>query len=324
MRTLAVLSVVGLMLYLSSARATQAPDARAILERYLAAPIPEGPSKTDPYDPNDVRGDNRARLGRIAILKELAAVPHEAVAAAEPVIFKQANSVQREEIVSMLGELSQTRACAELLHRVLQDVRQPNGESDVLWEELVRSSAAHGLRNMSSRIDRRGGKRIQDGPVHEPKVPGLVPWLIEAANDPSERVRDSALYALADSLDPAAVAELRNRLKDDSEIVRFRAACFLTEFQDASGLPEMRQALDRLRKEGKAEVKVNRLFDYWFQIEMLLASFERITGKSFGEIPLNPVLSNTIGGGEKEYRELMDAWAAWWNWHPERKIVQTP
>jgi hypothetical protein len=324
MRTLAVLSVVGLMLYTSSARAAGTTDAKAILERYLAAPIPKGPSKTDPYDPNADRVISQARLNRLAILKELAAMPDEAVAAAEPVIFKQASSDQRYEIVSMLGDLIQTRAYAELLHRVLQDVRQPKGESDASYEELVRSSAAHGLRNMSSRIDRRGGKRIQDGAVHEPKVPGLVPWLIEAADDPSESVRVSALFGLADSLDPAAVAELRNRLKDDSEIVRFHAACFLTEFQDASGLPEMRQALDRLRKAGKAEVEAWNTFNYWLQVERLLASFERITGKSFGEIPLNPTLSSTIGGGVKEYRELMDAWAAWWDWRPERKIVQTP
>ncbi len=25
--------------------------------------------------------------------------------------------------------------------------------------------------------------------------------------------------------------------------------------------------------------------------------------------------------GEREYRELMDAWAAWWDWRPKRKIT---
>jgi HEAT repeat protein len=124
--------------------------------------------------------------------------------------------------------------------------------------------------------------------------------VIEAADDPSEIVRHSALYGLADSLDPAAMAELRNHLKDDSEIVRFYAACFLTEFQDASGLSEMRQALARLRKAGEAEAEARRIFDYWLQVEMLLASCERITGKSFGEIPLNPSLFGIVGGGVKE------------------------
>jgi len=37
----------------------------------------------------------------------------------------------------------------------------------------------------------------------------LVPYMISAASDPSEHVRISALYALTDSREPPAVAELR-------------------------------------------------------------------------------------------------------------------
>ena len=321
MRTLAVLlSVAGLIPCLSSNRPAQVTDARAILERYLAAPIPEGPSKTDAPDSRAVRVSDQARLDRNAILNELSPLSDEAVAAAEPVIFKRANSLQRAEIVSMLGDHIQTRACAELLHRVVQDIRQPNVQGDALMEELVRCDAALGLRNLSRRVERGGGKRVQSGSVHEPKVPGLVPWLIEAANDPSERVRTFALYGLADSLDPAAVADLKKHLKGSSQTVRFYAACFLTEFQDASGLSEMREALARLRKAG--EMRRENMLEYWHQAEMLLASFERITGKSFGEIPLNPTLSSVAGAGVREYHELMDTWAAWWDWRPEPKIFQ--
>jgi hypothetical protein len=58
---------------------------------------------------------------------------------------------------------------------------------------------------------------------------------------------------------------------------------------------------------------------------MLLALFERITGKSFGEIPLNPDLSSDIDftdgtpRGAKRYKELLGNWEAWWNWQPDAK-----
>ena len=94
-------------------------------------------------------------------------------------------------------------------------------------------------------------------------------------------------------------------------MVRFTAACLLTEFKDASGLDEMKKALARFR--GKPESAGP------FDVEKLLASFERITGKSFGEIPANPSLSSDSGvvaASEKRYRELLDTWAAWWAWEP--------
>ena len=140
--------------------------------------------------------------------------------------------------------------------------------------------------------------------------------MISAANDKAERVRVSALYALAGSREPAAVAELRNRLKDPSWKVRLYAACFLTEYQDAAGLSEMRKALDRLKKTEKIEIEDE--FNHYGRIEMLLASFERITGKSFGEIPLNPTLSSKVDPPEKErYKELLDIWHTWWTWQPD-------
>jgi hypothetical protein len=46
--------------------------------------------------------------------------------------------------------------------------------------------------------------------------------------------RVNALFALADTLDPAAIADIRRQLTDDSEGVTFQAACFLAECQDAS------------------------------------------------------------------------------------------
>ena len=211
----------------------------------------------------------------------------------------------------MLGDHFHTGECAELLHRVIRDVRKPEDKEGILYEELVRSSAVRGLRIMARRTNRSGGKRAQQGPDFPEKVKGLVPYLVEAANDVTERVRVSALYALADSRHVAAVAAIRNRLDDRSARVRLYAACFLTEYRDASGLPEMRKALTRFKKTASEPG-----IDYT-QLEMLLASFERITGKTFGEIPMNPSLVSWDQGEEQRYKKLVDTWHAWWIWQPD-------
>ena len=175
----------------------------------------------------------------------------------------------------------------------------------------ARSEAIQQLRLLARRADIAGGQRVRRGEEFAPKVKGLVPYLIRAAGDESEQNRVSALHALADTLDPAAVTAIRERLKDKSEAVRFQAACLLTEFKDAAGLEEMKKALKRFRADEKAAGP--------FDVERLLASLERVTGKSFGEIPANPLISSdtrVIAASEKRYRELLDTWAAWWDWKP--------
>jgi HEAT repeat protein len=174
----------------------------------------------------------------------------------------------------------------------------------------IRNDAATKLRLLARRVDRSGGQRFQRGEEHEPKVKGLVPHLIRAAADEDESNRNGVLHALADTLDPAAVVAIRERLKDKSERVRLTAACLLTEFKDASGLDEMKKALARFRAKPASGV---------FETEMLLASFERVTGKSFGVIPMNPFLSSdsrVAAASEKRYAELLDTWAEWWDWKP--------
>ena len=61
----------------------------------------------------------------------------------------------------------------------------------------------------------------------------------------------------------------------------------------------------------------------------VLASLERITGKSFGELPhLNPFLnsdSRCAQQSTQRYRELLDAWAPWWAWEPaDRRNARQP
>ena len=201
------------------------------------------------------------------------------------------------------SEAKEARGSVELLCKLLKDP-----------DEQVRRQAINDLRMMARRTNRIGGKRIQQGAEFAPEVEGLVPYLVSAAKDPVEINRICALYALADTRDPMAVLELRNRLEDPSENVRFHAACFLTEYQDASGLAEMRDALTRLIRTEPVDD-----FIYYSNAEMLLASFERIIGKSFGEIPLNPSLSSStieIPLIEERYETLLVTWAEWWAWEP--------
>jgi len=205
------------------------------------------------------------------------------------------------------SEVAEAKESATLLCKLLKDP-----------DEQIRRQAIHGLRMLARRTNRMGGKRIEQGPEFAPEVEGLVPHLVSAANDEVESNRICALYALADTRDPLAVLELRNRLEDPSEKVRFYAACFLTEYQDASGLPEMRDALDRLIRTDPIDY-----FIYYIDAEMLLASFERIIGKSFGEIPLNPSLcsdTREIPWIEERYDTLLDTWAEWWAWEPKAKV----
>lgn len=202
------------------------------------------------------------------------------------------------------SEAAEARESAALLCKLLKNP-----------DEQVRRQAINDLRMMARRTNRIGGKRIELGQEFAPEVEGLVPYLVLAANDKVEINRICALYALADTRDPLAVLELRNRLEDPSENVRFHAACFLTEYQDASGLPEMRDALARLLRTDPIDD-----FIYYLDAEMLLASFERIIGKSFGEIPLNPSLSSDtreIPLIEERYDTLLDTWAEWWAWEPK-------
>ncbi len=273
-----------------------------IVDRYLAAPWAKGVARSWPgYE----TANDEAKQARLAILTELEAMPEEAVPAVERVVFGQATSLQRLELVRVLLHIH-TRKCAELLHRVAEDVREPDGENDALCEDVVRQTAVRGLGRMAKRTDRTSHQRIPRRPEFSAKVPGLVPYLISATDDKAVRVRLTALIGLADCRDPRAVPALRACLKDTNTEVRRYAACYLTEYHDATGLPEMRAALSRL--------KDARIGTEHYALEMLFASFERITGKSFGEIP---TLDCVWEASEiRRYRELHDAWAAWWDWQP--------
>lgn len=200
-------------------------------------------------------------------------------------------------------ELSAERPFPPQVRGLLKDLGDP--------DPATRLSAIGELRRLARRADVSGAQRVRRGVEFDPAVSGLVPHLVKAADDQVEANRVAALHALADTLDPVAVSAVRAALKDDSDQVRLTAACLLTEFQDASGLDVMKRALARFREKPDAAGP--------FEVERLLASFQRLTGKSFGKIPMNPILasdSRVAAASEKRYRELLDAWATWWTWEP--------
>ncbi len=179
-------------------------------------------------------------------------------------------------------------------------------------DDQARADTVTKLRILARRVDRIGGQRVQRGETVEPKVPGLLPEFIKASHDSAENVRIAAAYALADTLDPLAVPPLRDMLGDKIEKVRLAAACLLTEFHDASGLSELKNAVRRLQTSTDD-------VDQYFEGEKVLSSLERITTKSFGPVPLNPLLlsdSRKVGPVKKEYQDLFDAWVQWWDWTP--------
>jgi HEAT repeat protein len=318
----------------SAALAAPASPADQIVADYLKLP----------FSQEDRFGQMRSqRSDALLALESMPDAATEAIGRALPLVkdFRQ-----RIELAGVLGRRIQTREAATLLVKLLDD---PN--------DTVRWEAIHNLRMLSQQTDRSGPRRMQrepdptpradreqaarqairDGrpatrrrtvepkdernepPVEfAPKVEGLVPYLVAAANDDVEANRVCAMYALADTRDPRAVAELRARLKDPSEKVRLYAACFLTEYQDASGLTEMQAALARL-SQTDPEGDHGSNIDYYSQAGIVLASFERITGRSFGLIPMSPYLSSSfeqISRLQRQYKDLVAAWAQWWAWEP--------
>ncbi len=286
----------------SAAAKPQDSKATEVIQRYLKMPMPRKPPGSGPE-----------RKARLKVLGELKSMPAEAVSAYRRAMREVKNPWQRYELaVNFRSTCSyfDIEESVALLCELLTD-----------HDEKIRCEAIRGLHGMARRTERIGGKRIQRKPDFAPKVGGLVPYLISAASDKVDSNRIVALYALADTREPLAVSELRKKLKDPSVLVRSLAACLLTEYQDATGLPEMRNALDRLRSIN-TPLALDML--YYHEAERLLSSFERIIGKSFGRIPLNPILcsdTRQIQNIKKQYNILLDTWAEWWAWEPkdERK-----
>jgi hypothetical protein len=262
-------------------------SAQQIVDRYLRIDLPD----------SGRYGETRSE--RVETLLELTEMPDAATAVIARTLLSTDCRLHRLELVEILGRLP-TRGSADILIPLLGD---PDAQ--------MRCQAIHSLRHLASRIQRSGVIRVPEGPDFPPKVGGLVPHLIAATADSVERNRRLALYALADTRDPAARAELKKHLEDPRAGIRFTAACLLTEFHDPSGLPELRRVLQRLRAEADA-----RDFRYYGDAQHLVASFQRITGECLGEIPYHPGLSSSHPDGDpqkkRQLERLLEAWDEWW------------
>jgi len=282
--------LVGLLLLGLKVSAADEPTAAVkIIERYLQLP----------HSTNDVLDETRTV--RLRTLRQLEQMPEAAAPAIELALRTVKDSRQRAELAETLRHFPNQESAAVLVE-LLADP-DPN----------VRSHAIQSLRLIALRVERSGGQGTQLGQEFAPQMAGIVSNLIKAASDPVEPNRTLALFALADTGEPAAIAAIRQRLTDESSDVRFAAACLLTKFRDASGLPELKGALESLRSGKASEITMD------IQCEQLLASFVRLTGKTFGPIPRSPVfMSDSAKAAEarQRSRELLDTWATWWAKNP--------
>jgi HEAT repeat protein len=291
-RILKAMALLVSISFLSGADKPAASSAKEIIERYLAMPFPDPDPKFE------------ASIERHKTLRRLVGEPG-AVGAIAETLKKSQNARQRAELVDVLREFRSAEA-AEVLVQALSDS-----------DDKVRANAIQGLRVLAARVQRMGTRF--HGEPSEPAVPGLVPHLIAALNDSSETNRSFALYALADSRDPAAVAQLASRLNDSSPKVRLDAACLLTEFSNAAGLPELKTTLRRLRNLDPDKLDPDTGAMYYFEADHVLAALERITGKSFGSSPGNPLFSSdsrAVPAAKPQYQRLIENWVAWWDWQP--------
>ncbi|MCF7957502.1 MAG: HEAT repeat domain-containing protein [Phycisphaerae bacterium] len=320
---IAITAIASVLLFSLTLNAKEpAPsNATEVIEHYLKMPFPQ-------KDQHDLNHQNRH-----AILRQLINYPDQAIPALTKILPTLKDARQRKELTEFLRYFP-TQPSADLACKMLKDT-----------DDIVRSQAIGVLRLMARRTDRIGPQRtirprplVKINPAEKeknirqqlankakgkstppkkdspklydefpPQVDGLVPHLIEAANDTSFQNRIFALYALADTRDPPAVVTIRKCLKDPHEKVRINAACFLTEYNDNASLPELKRAVIWLNK-----TKPTDQFDYYWTAEKVLASLERITKKSFGEIPMNPGLHSHSGQADKsavQYQYLIKRWA---------------
>ena len=194
MRLFLLLCVVSALLpSLTDVRVADASErsARDIIEAYLQLPASE----------ERVYGE---RSGRVEVLYQLKDMPDQAVPAIAEILPTIDHRVHRLELIEILGRIK-TPASSE-----------------------VRGKAVWSLRLHAMGTTRSGPTRRIHSADYPPLVEGLVPHLIAAADDEHEGVRRQALYALADTRDPAAHAKLRESLNDPDAKARFLAASFLT------------------------------------------------------------------------------------------------
>lgn len=202
-----------------------------------------------------------------------------------------------------------TPATVEKLDKYLSD---PNPD--------IRKAAIQALRHFASRVTRKGA--LPAGPVqmHAPILPDIAPYLLKASHDNETSVRQLALFALADSRDPAAVIRLKQAMNDPDPRTALLAAALLAEFDDPAALGKLKESIIEI---SKSRFDVSRFTD----AAQVIAGLERLTGQSLGSIPMAPGLSS---GSQVEkirlevtFNELINKWAEWATKNPTTAPADT-
>lgn len=286
MRAISIIWVFAVLLSPHPAANAEDCTARQVLDCYFSLPCPD-------FDPMD-----GGRAERLDALHRLWKRPKEATEAIGDALPEVTERVHRLELIETLGRL-RTPGSADIVIPYLYD-------ADV----GVRLQALKAIRLMASRIRRAGVVNVSREPEFPPAVDGLLPLIVEAAQDEDARIRGLALWALADTREPEAADELRRHLQDPNAGLRFQSACLLAEFGDDSGLPELGRALDRISRD-RAETAGT----FYADAQHLFVSLERVTGVSMGAVPMVPWLASSFVRMEQlreEYDALLEAWVRWW------------
>ena len=162
-------------------------------------------------------------------------------------------------------------------------------------------------------------------PLEKGGVAEVLPTLAKVLpGEKDQRTRESVCARVVRVLLPSggkvdervtamATEMLRERLKNDGAArVRMWAAISLAEFDDRSGVDEMKKAV--LVMQGGRGTDYDNQPGLGYPLERLIPALERATGKQFGKVPLNPMLSSNSRAGptlEQQRQARLDTAADW-------------
>jgi hypothetical protein len=257
-----------------------------------------------PSSQEDPQGANNAF--RLQLVRDIGTLGDAAIKPLQQALGQAKTVDQRREMVQALGAVH-TPAATRALLPLLAD-----------QDDTIRQHA------ISSLTDRLGVPAEQGG---TDDVLAALARILPAEKDDFWRgficarmVRVLMPFPPADKPEARLLAQaadmLRERLKNDgSAIVRFEAACSLTQFGDNSGLAELEKAALAMQAEGPAPIEFDvRKLANAFSLDKLVPALERATGQKFGPVPMNPLLSSnsTAGPGLVAQRQaLLDKIVAW-------------
>ncbi len=245
-----------------------------------------------PSAADDPQGTKNAM--RWQLIRDIGTLGDAALKPAQEALGKAKTELQRQEMVSAIGAVNSPAATRALLGLLAEK------------EEAILNQA------VSSLTDRLGAAAEQGGSVEV--LPALAKIVPEVK---TELYRTVICLSMRRVLKPAAPGEadarqrgmavglLRERLKNDAAAdVRFTAACVLTEFEDYTGLEELKKAALALQ----AGVGVTN--DY--ALDQLVPALERATGQRFGPVPMNPMASSISNNDLAVQRQaLLEKVVAW-------------